>query len=102
MSGSADAYASPLIDAQSTNVNSSSDTTLVPVNKRRRYLLIQNVSDVDVLVSIDGTTPTADTAGTVELAPKGSIAFEGMFCPTNKFVARSASGSGKGVTVWEG
>ena len=102
MSGSFDAFDSPLIDDRSAAVNSSSDTTLCPVNKRRRYLLIQNVSDVDVLIAIDGTTPTADTAGTIELAPKGSIIFEGNFVPTNKFVGRSASGSSKGVTVWEG
>lgn len=101
MVGTPDAYASPLINDRSAALSTASAEVL-PVNKRRRYLLIQNVGAVNVGVNILGGTAAIGTAGTVTLAPLGSLVFEQPgFVPTCGFSAIAASGT-PGLTIWEG
>lgn len=76
----------------STTVGTSSASILV-ANKNRRYLLIQNVSSVNLGVSTHNGTAAIGTAGTVTLLPGGSIEFKDKDVPRNAMTGICASGT---------
>lgn len=91
----------PEIDKSKSVAVSTSSVEILPANKNRKYLLIQNVCAAqNIGVSPSGTTAAIATAGTVTLLPGGSLLFTGNAVPKNAFNAISASGS-CGVTIWE-
>lgn len=90
----------PTIDTTRSRTVSSSSTELVPANKLRRYLLIQNIDDTINVGVNPGGTAAIGTAGTITLLPGGSVVFEGEGIPQNAFNVISASGT-PAVSVWE-
>lgn len=89
-------------DPQLVNLSKSVSTAaeIIPADRNRRYLLIQNVCASNIGISPTGTTPAIGTAGTVTLLPGGSLELTGVNVPHNAINAISASGT-CGITIWE-
>lgn len=85
--------------ARSVSVSTSS-VEILPVNKRRRYLLIENVCANNVGIALSGTTAALGTAGTMTLFPGGALEFYEPVVPKNAFNAIAATGS-CGLTILE-
>jgi hypothetical protein len=90
-----------LIKDKSISNLGTSSIQLIATNPDRHYLIIENVSSVNIGISIQPTAAAIGTAGTVTLVPNGSIVFEANFAATNGFNVIAASGSNNPVTVWE-
>lgn len=90
-----------LVNQSVTNVTTASQA-LLSENKDRRYLLIQNISDVNIGVHMTGGTASIGGSGTVTLLPYGSIEYSTSYVPQNAITVIAASGSSKAVLCLEG
>lgn len=90
-------YTGGLTTLSTTVANSSAQA--IAAAGTRKYLLIQNVSSVNIGCN-PFTTAAIGSAGTITLAPLDSIVFESNVISTNAFNCISASGSGNALTVW--
>lgn len=93
-----------MTDYSRADIGSSAAVAAVDANKGRLYLLIQNVSDVDLYVSIGGTASATVTAGHGSLKLVTGAVHEWIadFVPSGAISVKAASGSGKSVVIWEG
>lgn len=82
----------PEVFDRSTTVADSSAEILAS-STLRRYLLIQNISSVNLGVNTANGTAAIGTAGTVTLFPGGSIEFTGKDVPQNAMKGICASGT---------
>lgn len=73
---------------------------LIEKNQDRIALIIQNVSENTLSISLDGTTAVAGAAGTLELAAGERIVFSDGIVPINEMQV-IASGASSNYTVWE-
>ncbi len=93
----------PVIDATKSGAITNASAQIVPANRRRKYLLIQNL-DTLLKVGINpGGTAAIGSPGTITLLPGGTLTFEGnngQAVPQNAFSAIAESGT-PSLTVWE-
>ncbi|MRR51285.1 MAG: hypothetical protein EG825_10280 [Rhodocyclaceae bacterium] len=92
----------PVAMSQSrATVLTSGVTTLLAAKANRKYLFIQNNSDMDtVRVTVDGSAPTA-VAG-MRLKPGASFVVEGVAIMTGAINAIAETGAGASVEMVEG
>lgn len=99
-----------LKDYSRADINSSAAVTALAENKGRLYLLIQNVSDVDLYVSIGGTASATVAASATATPGAGSMKLVtgavhewiADFIPSGAVSVKAASSSAKSVVIWEG
>lgn len=90
----------PINIAPVTNASGTSGTTaatLFTIASGNVYVLIQNLSSVDMFLGI-GFTPTT-TSGILIKANGGAVEFDGTFLPSGAYSLISASGSGNQFTA---
>jgi len=75
-----------LADCSGTIATGGSSQSLVTAatSPQRGYLLLQNISSGNLGLK-EGTGASIGSAGTITVAPGGSIVFEGSFVPQNAF-----------------
>lgn len=86
---------------RSTAVLGTASLTLVSANPGRRYLIIQNVSAVNIGVNPFGNVAAIGSAGTFTIVPGGSWVFENNEICTSAFTIIAASGSNNVVSCAE-
>ena len=96
-----------LNQAQDVSPNGGVGTTpmlLVAAQENRKILIIQNVSLVNMGISLSGDTPAVTVGGlggigTLVLPPGGGLVLEGEKIPANAINVVAASGSANPITV---
>jgi len=83
-------------DDKTPSITTSTSFTILAANTARKYLLIQNNSAANIMVSLEGGTltgivPTSTNVGIV-LIPGASYENPGHFCPLNLITAYQTSG----------
>lgn len=72
---------------------------LLSADANRKFVLVENISDVNISCSWTSASPTSGGVGTILLLPGGSQTFETSYITTQALYCISSGGSGKGVTV---
>ncbi len=88
-----------LVQAPTIGNIGTSSVPILAANVARRYIIIQNISAVNIGVT-PGTTAAIGTEGTFTLTPGGSFVFESSTACTNAWQAIAASGASNVITVW--
>lgn len=88
-------------DYSNATIGSSVAVQIVPANNARKYLVLENVSTVNMGCSYS-STPVIGTAGTVTLVPNGSWTFDGNFIYSGAVYCIAASSSNNVMVALEG
>ena len=78
---------------QAAYTTTTSSSTAVAANSSRRYLLIQNNSDTDIYIRLDGGTAHATNGTSFKIAASGGSLELTTWVPTGIITAINASGS---------
>lgn len=91
-------------DYSRADINSTAQTACVTKNTGRNYLLIQNVSDVDIYVAFDDTASATVTTnhGSLKMVAGAVHEWIADVVPSGAITAKSASGSAKSIVIFEG
>ena len=87
--------------AQTTAAMNTGSTIIIAANSSRVYLLIQNISDVDIYINVAGAA-AATTTGILIAANGGYYETPGGVTTTTAVYGITSSGSSKTVVVLEG
>lgn len=88
-------------DYSNSTIGSSVPVQIVASNNARKYLVLENVSAVNMGCSY-ASTPVIGTAGTVTLVPNGSWTFDGNFIYSGAIYCIAASSSNNVMVALEG
>lgn len=86
---------------KSSAIVGTASITLLAANPGRRFLIIQNVSAVNIGINPFGGAAVIGGAGTFTLVPAGSWVFENNEICTGAFTVIAASGSNNVVSCAE-
>lgn len=97
----APAVSGTFTDYSNSTIGSVTPVLIVPANNARKYLVLENVSAVNMGCSYS-STPVIGTAGTVTLVPNGSWTFDGNFIYSGTVYCIAASSSNNVMVALEG
>lgn len=96
ISGSDGAIVSGAVTTETPTINTATSTTILAADATRKYLLIQNTSSGNIVISLTGAVltgivPSATNIGHLIL-PFGTYENNGPFCPTGAITCYQTSG----------
>jgi hypothetical protein len=84
---------------QSIGVITTASTEILATDSNRKYLRIENISDTDIWVRLDGETATAAAPAVFIAKTSGTLEFKDQFIPTASITAIHGGSGDKNTSI---